>query len=197
MLNPWANISVLPGGEPAGDVALVDGAGVLIRHQHHDDVRRRRCGRDRPYIEPRRLGPLPGGAAGAQADDHPRSAVAEVQGVGVPLAAVADDGEGAAAQPALVGVGIVVDPHWCSVMCSRFQLRFEGQLAVADSRAMVPLRATSTTSNRSRARRQESTKASEPVSSHDQAVEGLVHHRGVVELHHVEQLGVAPRRAEP
>ena len=59
------------------------------------------------------------------------------------------------------------------------------------ARAIVPLRATSTTSKRSSARRHESTKASEPVSSTIRRVGGIVHDRRVVELDHVEQLAVA------
>ena len=99
---------------PGATPRLVDGAAVLVRHQHHDDV-----GRAPPPRPPgARRAPRPcarshGRAARPQADDDLGAALAQVEGVGVPLAAVADDGEGAAGEPAAVGVGIVVHPHWC------------------------------------------------------------------------------------
>jgi hypothetical protein len=101
----------LAGGERGRDIALIDGAGVLVRYQHHDGVGRGGGGGHGADVEPSRLRSLGGLAAGAQADDHPRPAVAQVERVRVTLAAVAHDREGASAEPARIGVGVVVDPH--------------------------------------------------------------------------------------
>ena len=60
---------------------------------------------------PAALARVPRAAALPEADDDLGAAVAEVEGVGVPLAAVADDGEGAAGEAAAVGVGVVVHAH--------------------------------------------------------------------------------------
>ena len=97
--------------EPLGHAALVDGPAVLVGGEHHDDIGRGRGLGDRPDVEAGGLGLVPRAAALPEADDDLGAAVAEVEGVGVPLAAVADDGEGAAGKAAAVGVGVVVHAH--------------------------------------------------------------------------------------
>jgi hypothetical protein len=46
-----------------------------------------------------------------QADDHVDAGVLEVQGVGVPLGAVADDGDGLPVEQAEIGIVVVVHAH--------------------------------------------------------------------------------------
>jgi hypothetical protein len=103
----------LAGAQSLDHPVLVDGPGVLIRHQHHDHIRG--CGsiRHGPDVEPRRPGAVPGFSAGPQAHDDSSPALAEVQRMRVPLAAVADDGKGAPVETARFSVGIVVHPNWC------------------------------------------------------------------------------------
>src|SRR2546422_9611569 len=65
----------------------------------------------------------PRGAVRPQAHGHAGAALPQVQGVGVALAAVADDGDGAAVQAAAVGVAVVEDAHTG---------RFHSTVSVAD-----------------------------------------------------------------
>src|SRR6185295_2696351 len=95
------------------DAAFVDGSGVLVGHQHHDDVGAIRRFGHSPDVEARGFGTLPCSSAPPEANNDVCSAFAEIQGVGVSLAAVSNDGKGAAFKAAAVGIGIVVHPHWC------------------------------------------------------------------------------------
>jgi len=96
-------------GQVRGDLGVVDPLLGLVRDEDHDDVGLGRGlgHRDHPQPGPLGLGLRLG--AGPQADPHVHARVAQVEGVRVPLAAVADDRHLALLQQAEVGVLLVVD----------------------------------------------------------------------------------------
>ncbi|KAF5038975.1 hypothetical protein DSECCO2_548680 [anaerobic digester metagenome] len=101
----------LAGLEVGQDVFFVQRLLGLVRDQDHDDVGRgRRLGGGHGG-EAVFLGQLPVGAAGTLADDHLDAGIAQVLGVGMALAAVADDGLGFVGQEGEVGVLVVIDFH--------------------------------------------------------------------------------------
>lgn len=97
----------LAGGEAHGHALIIDGAHVLVGHEEHDDVRHASRLRHRTDVEARGLRPFPRSAAGAQAHHHPLARLLEVERVGMPLAAVADDGDLATLDDRQVRVGVV------------------------------------------------------------------------------------------
>lgn len=99
----------MPGGEVGLDVLLVHIGLLLIVDEDHDDVGRfgRFGGGCHLQAGGFRFGPALG--AVIQADDDVDAAVVQVQGVGVPLRAVADDRDGLVLEDAEVAVVLVVD----------------------------------------------------------------------------------------
>src|SRR6266508_1789365 len=65
----------------------------LVRQQHRDDLSPAHGGRNRVHRQARLLGGPPGGAPRAEADLNLHAGIAQVERVGVPLAAVADDSD--------------------------------------------------------------------------------------------------------
>ena len=91
---------VLARREMRGDFRLVDVASHLVRHQHHHDVG---AARGLGGFENRQAllgGFLPRRAVLAQPDAYVHPAVAQVERMGMALAAEAEDGDFVSAQPA-------------------------------------------------------------------------------------------------
>src|SRR3989442_1440615 len=89
----------------------------------------------------------------------------KVQGVGVAMAAVADDGDGAAVQAAAVGVAVVEDAHTGRFHSTVSAADVEGREAGAALRTTTaPLRATSMMPKRSSARMNDRTNHAAPVT---------------------------------
>ena len=82
----------------------------LIGHQHHHEVAQLDGLFHGLHTEVLLLGLLPGLAAFVEADHDIDATVLQVEGVGMPLAAVADDGDPLAGERRHVGVVVVVDP---------------------------------------------------------------------------------------
>ena len=115
-------------GHVGSHLLVIDVSAQLVGHQHHDNV----AGLGSFFhfhdlevlvscCELRSL--LPVSRALAQADDDVHAALGQVLGMGVALAAEADDSDGLAVQHAEVAVGIVVflDSHGsCSPFCFVF-----------------------------------------------------------------------------
>ena len=100
-------------GHVGGHLTVVDIRGQLVRHQHHDDV----AGGGRLlYLHDAEVGVLgskggglfPVAGALAQAHHHVHAAFGQVLGMGVALAAKADDGHGLAVQNTQVAVAVVI-----------------------------------------------------------------------------------------
>src|SRR5262245_37756535 len=110
-VEPVAERQVLPLRQPRRDLVLVDLRALLVGDEHHDDVGlTRRCGRiHHPQADG--LGLPPGRAVGAQADPDVTAAVAQVERVRMPLAAVPDDGDLLAPDGVQGRVLVVVDVH--------------------------------------------------------------------------------------
>src|SRR5262245_12144170 len=102
---------VLAGGQPGRDLLLVDLGALLVGHQHHDDVGLLGGGGrvDHPQALGLRLAARR--AVRAEPDAHVAAAVAQVEGMGVSLAAVADDLDALAAQRLQGRVLVVEDLH--------------------------------------------------------------------------------------
>ena len=75
----------------------------VIRQQHEDDLRATDGLGGGRHGQPGLLGPLPRRAVGAQPDDDVDAGVAQVQRVGVPLAAEAEHGDLAGEQIDVAG----------------------------------------------------------------------------------------------
>ena len=93
------------------DIGLVDAALHLVVDQDHDDVAGARGLGHGGNLESRPLGLGPPGAALAEADDDADAALLQVEGVGVSLTAVTDDGDRPVAQQLEVGVVVVEHLH--------------------------------------------------------------------------------------
>jgi hypothetical protein len=78
----------------------------VVGQEQRDDLRARHGVADRAHLEAGVLGGRARAAAVAQADLHVDARVAQVQRMGVPLAAVADDGDGSGQE---VEVAFAVD----------------------------------------------------------------------------------------
>jgi len=85
------------GDDRRRDVLLVHRAPVLVGDEHHHDVRRPGRVRHRAHVEPLGRGAGPRPPARAQPDDDCDAALAQVERMGVSLAAVTDDRDGASA----------------------------------------------------------------------------------------------------
>ena len=95
-----------------GDLMLVDAALQLVRGQDHDRVGPGGGGGDGHHLQPLGLGLLGRAGAGAQRHGdvlHP--GIAQVQRVGVPLAAIAYDGDLLVQDAGNIGVAVIVDAH--------------------------------------------------------------------------------------
>ena len=100
-------------GHIGGDLLVVDVGAQLVGHQHHDHVAGLGGLLDLHDLEVGMAGCKLGGlvpvaGAFAQADHDVDAALGQVLGMGVALAAEADDGNGLAVQHTEVAVGIVV-----------------------------------------------------------------------------------------
>ncbi len=95
-------------GHVGGDVPVVDLGLHLVVDEDHHDIRPLSGGGDGFHRQPGGLGGGPALGALPQAHAHIAAGVLQVQGVGVALGAVADDGDLFALQPAQVAVLLVV-----------------------------------------------------------------------------------------
>src|SRR5271163_666052 len=110
-IEAMAEGEVLAPGHVRRDLVLVDIARHLVRHEDHDDVGF--FGGLSGFKDAKTLlgGLVPGGAALAQADTDVHAAVAQVEGVGVTLAAEAENRDLLGPERAQIGVAIVKDFH--------------------------------------------------------------------------------------
>lgn len=101
---------VLALGKVGSDALAIDICHALVGREHHDDVRTLRGFRNGIDFEARldRLGVAL--AALSQADDDVHAAVFQIERVCMTLAAVADDGDGLAAESLKIAVCFVEDP---------------------------------------------------------------------------------------
>ena len=95
-------------GHVGGDVPVVDLGLHLVVDEDHHDIRPLSGGGDGFHRQPGGLGGGPALGALPQAHAHVAAGVLQVQGVGVALGAVADDGDLFALQPAQVAVLLVI-----------------------------------------------------------------------------------------
>ena len=116
------------------ELVAVDVGLQLVRRQHHDDVGPFRGLGDRQHLDAGSFSAL-----AAEAEPVRRATatsfdagIAQVEGVGVALAAIADDGDLLALDQVDVGVAIVIDAHGA---CSPSVLRGCAQAALAMSLA--------------------------------------------------------------
>ena len=91
------------------DRLVVEPLLCLVGHEHHHQVAQLDGPFDRFDAKVLLLGCFPGLAAFVEADHDIDAAVLQVEGVGMPLAAVADDGDPLAGERRHVGVVVVVD----------------------------------------------------------------------------------------
>ena len=98
----------LAGAEVRCDLLVVDGLLELIGQQHHDPVGLGAGVGDAQHFQAIGLGLLGRAAACVEPNYDVDAAVLEVQGVGMALGAVANDGNRLAVQQGEVGVGVVV-----------------------------------------------------------------------------------------
>ena len=89
------------------DLGVVDGLLELIGQQHHDPVRLGAGLGDAEHFQAIGAGFVGRAAAFVEAHHHVDAAVLEVEGMGVALRTVANDGHRLAVQQAEVGVGVV------------------------------------------------------------------------------------------
>jgi len=93
-------------------VLVVDVSLQLVRREHHHHVSRPRSIGDAHNLQPLRLGLARGPRAFAQAHHDIRDAgIAQVQRMGMALAAEADDGDALVLDQVDVGITIVIDAH--------------------------------------------------------------------------------------
>ena len=98
--------------EVGDEVVGIDRRLVLVGGDDHDDVGPLRRIGVRQHLEAGAFRLLRGGRAGAQRDgDVLDPAVAQVLGVGVALAAIAEDGDLLAGDQVDVAIGVVIDFH--------------------------------------------------------------------------------------
>jgi hypothetical protein len=98
----------LAGPEVRLDVLLVDGLLRRVRHQEHDHIRVGDGLGDAGDPQLRRLGQRPALGALRQPDDHVEPGIAQVQRVGVALAAIPDDRHHLALEGRRIDVVVVV-----------------------------------------------------------------------------------------
>ena len=97
--------------EVGGNLLAVDAALDMVGNDHHHHIGLLRHGGHIGHPQPGGLGLGDAGTARIQPHDHILPVVFQVQGVGVALAAVADDADGLAGQVSQVGVLVVIDIH--------------------------------------------------------------------------------------
>ncbi len=96
-----------------GEMVAIEIALPLIRGEHHHHVGPGGGFRGAEHLQASSFGLGDAGGAWAQANHHIfHAAVGEVAGVGVALAAVADDGDALALDQVNVGVSVVIYAHW-------------------------------------------------------------------------------------
>ena len=98
-------------GHVGGDILFVDLGLRLVVDEHHHDIRPLGGGGDGLDRQPGLFGVGPVLGALAQAHAHIAAGVPQVEGMGVALGAIADDGNLPALQPAQVTILLVV--HFC------------------------------------------------------------------------------------
>ena len=98
----------LAGGHVGSDLIVIEVGLYVIGHEDHDDVRDLSGVGRGEDLEAGSFGLGDTPAAGGEADDDIDAGIAEVQGMGVALAAVADDGDCAAGEVIEVSVFFVV-----------------------------------------------------------------------------------------
>jgi hypothetical protein len=104
--------------EVRGDGLGVDGALDLVRRQDHDNIGLLDGLGDRDDLQALCLGLVPGLAALGEADANVDSGVAQVQRVGVALAAIANNGDLAPLNHGEICVVVVEHfSHWGSFVC--------------------------------------------------------------------------------
>ena len=116
--------------DPVGDLGLPDLGLLLVGQQDHHDVAAAGGFGDVEHLEAGRLGLGAAGGVRAQADDDVDAGVLQVEGVGVALGAVAEDGDGLALEQGEVGVLVVED-----VVCAHGRQASGGRAASACPRA--------------------------------------------------------------
>src|SRR5256886_9689706 len=138
---------------------------TTLFQSHHDVVGGGGRLGDRPQVEPFRRRAPPRGAVRPQAHGDAGAALPQVQGVGVALAAVADDGDGVAVQAAAVGVAVVGDADIGRFHSTVSAADVEGREVDAALRTTTaPLRATSMMPKRSSARMNDRMNHAAPVT---------------------------------
>ena len=106
---PWAKSSRLPGAIPSAISPVPDLGLFLVGEQDHHDVAAAGRFGDVEHLEPGLFGLGAAARVGAQADDDVDPGVLQVEGVGVALGAVAEDGDGLPLELREVGVLVVED----------------------------------------------------------------------------------------
>ena len=105
-LNPWANMSRLPGAIPSR-ISASQTSACFVRQQDHHDVALAGGVRDRQHAQSVPLRLLDGRRVLAQTDYDVDARILEAERMGVALRAVADDGHGLAVE--LGEIVLVVD----------------------------------------------------------------------------------------
>ena len=119
MLKPVGEHEGVALAEVVGDRGAVEAGLYGVRGEQHHDVTpfgSRVRGIDAQAL---RLRPLLRRATRPQADPYLDTAVAQVQGVSVTLAAVADDGNALSIQMSQIGIGVVVGAGHLVLQCGR------------------------------------------------------------------------------
>ena len=111
MLSPCAKLSAAPSRRFGRHLLGIDAAMVLVGRQHHDEVGLAGglgCRHDVKAVGSR---PLAAAGAGRQRDGDGDAAVAQVERLGAPLIAVAEDRHPLRADQRQIGIGIEIDAH--------------------------------------------------------------------------------------
>ena len=108
MLKPCANISSLPGGEVGRDLFGIELGRGLIGNQHHHHVGPFGGLGHGSYLKAGLLGLGNRLGVGGKADLHLHAGILQVESMGVPLGAVADDGDLLGLNQREVGIVIVI-----------------------------------------------------------------------------------------
>ena len=101
----------LAGSEGGRDRFGIDHRLGLVGQQHHDQIGGGAGFAHGQHLQPLLFGRGLRAAAGVQADDNPDAAVAQVEGVGMALAAVTEHSHGLALQQAGIGILFIIKFH--------------------------------------------------------------------------------------